>query len=127
MRRMRSKSLPTPTPIALPYLHVRSPSLIMTAHILARYFRGCMMLDGLIVDPDYRDRGFGNRLCTHGLQIAMWDKVSVGVVATDEGSKMYSSLGFESRERFQLVDAAPWKEATLEFHAMRWDLAVEEA
>ena len=79
------------------------------------------MLEAVVVDPEYRNRGFGTRLCTHGLMIAMWDRVPVGVVATDEGSKLYRSLGFESRELFQIVDPAPWKETTLEFCAMAWD------
>jgi ribosomal protein S18 acetylase RimI-like enzyme len=76
------------------------------------------MLEAIIVDPEYRNRGFGTRLCIDRLMIAMYDRVPVGAVATDEGSKLYRSLGFRTRERLPIVDPAPWKEATLEYWAI---------
>jgi predicted N-acetyltransferase YhbS len=73
-----------------------------------------LVLNYLIVHPEYQGRGLGKRLMNVGLEEA--EKVGAGcfVVSTPAGEAVYRKAGFEEEDRF-VVDPRPWggkKEAT---------------
>jgi GNAT superfamily N-acetyltransferase len=50
----------------------------------------------LATHPRYQRLGAGSELCNWGLKMARLENVSVAVFASPMGSKLYSSLGFQT-------------------------------
>ncbi|KAE8139073.1 acyl-CoA N-acyltransferase [Aspergillus pseudotamarii] len=57
----------------------------------------------VVVSADWRRRGIGRRLMGEALRRAQEDGVVVGLEASEDGEKLYRSLGFELRGRFSLL------------------------
>lgn len=57
-----------------------------------------------MVHPAYWRRGHGERLVRWGLDAANVDGVSMGVLASGMGERLYSRLGFEQVGAFALAD-----------------------
>ncbi|KAE8313386.1 acyl-CoA N-acyltransferase [Aspergillus transmontanensis] len=57
----------------------------------------------VVVSGDWRRRGIGRRLMGEVLRRAQEDGVVVGLEASEDGEKLYRSLGFELRGRFSLL------------------------
>ncbi|KAK0648034.1 acyl-CoA N-acyltransferase [Cercophora newfieldiana] len=96
------------------------------AEATSRHINNHMELVELAVDPDHRRRGHASLLCKHRMDIAVEDKVPIGVLATDDGPDLYQSLGFDVKEKFIIADQRPGMEEELEFWAFEWDPAGKE-
>ncbi|KAE8372130.1 acyl-CoA N-acyltransferase [Aspergillus bertholletiae] len=57
----------------------------------------------VVVSGDFRRRGIGKKLMGEVLQRAQAEGVVVGLEASEDGGKLYRSLGFELRGQFSLV------------------------
>lgn len=57
-------------------------------------------VQSLVVSSEYQRRGLGRMLLTEALRRAQDEGVVVGLEASEDGEKLYRSLGFELRGRF---------------------------
>lgn len=60
-------------------------------------------VQSLVVSSQYQRRGLGRILMNEVLRRAQDDGVVVGLEASEDGEKLYRSLGFELRGRFSMI------------------------
>lgn len=62
---------------------------------------------GLVVSSSHQRRGIGQALMAEALQRAQREDVVVGLEASEDGEKLYRSLGFEMRGPFSMIIGSP--------------------
>lgn len=79
----------------------------------------------MAVDPAFFRHGYRTQLCRHGMEVAMKDGVSVGVIASGSGYPLYKYLGYILIEKQRAREDRPGKAAFTDFWVMKWETATK--